>query len=200
MKILISGKQVNLGQSLQQYAHERTERSVSKFFERAIQAEIHFNREGAMFECDITVNEGTGQHRYSTAQAQSDDIYTAFDTALVKIEKQLRKYKSKLKDHHKVVPLHDLPVNEAKLLSGTKYILEPFNLEDEKESKNDNPIIIAEKVTNIEYLTVSEAVMKMDLMHVPALIFWNKGNERLNIVYYRHDGNIAWIDPSEKNQ
>ena len=106
---------------------------------------------------------------------------------MVSLEKQLRKYKSRLKDRHERVKLSTVPASSA-----VKYVLNSnFN---EEEEEGDNPLIIAEKPVDIETLSVSEAVMVMDLKNLPALMFYNTKSGRVNTVYYRKDGHISWID------
>ena len=104
-----------------------------------------------------------------------------------KIEKQLRRYKNRIKNH-KVTK-----ESEFDLISGTKYVISPLEEED-IENIEKSPTIIAEKVSGIENLSVKDAVMKMDLLNLPALLFINDASKKLNLVYYRKDGNISWID------
>ena len=129
------------------------------------------------------------------AESESDDVYAAFDTAVVKIEKQLRKYKGKIKKH-----IHSKSLKEGEVanisLTGVKYILNIPKVENNEDHEHE-PVTIAEHVANIDKLTVSEAIMKMDLAHLPALMFINKLNNRINMVYHRVDGNISWVDPGE---
>jgi hypothetical protein len=125
------------------------------------------------------------------SNASADDIYFAFDSALSKIEKQLRKYKSKLKDHSSRLKLSEITPDSL------KYVISPNKTSNDNESEEidfDNPVIIAEKSTKILKLSVGQAVMKMDLENLPALMFENIKNNRINIVYYRKDGNISWVD------
>ncbi|MBN8827157.1 MAG: ribosome-associated translation inhibitor RaiA [Sphingobacteriia bacterium] len=193
MKLNIGGHQITLGESLREYVKERLEKSVHKFFDQAISANVVFERNAKyLFRCTIRVNEGTGNHMLIQADCESDEIYSSFDFCLAKIEKQLRRYKQKIKNHHKKSHA-DLSDEERKLITATKYVLSPYD--DEEHKDDNNPVIIAEKPTHIEELTVAEAVMKMDLAHLPALIFTNKASGKMNIVYYRKDGNISWVEP-----
>jgi hypothetical protein len=126
------------------------------------------------------------------SSASSDDVYFAFDAALSKVEKQLRKYKSKLKDHSSKMKVSEISPDS------TKYVISPTKIDDEddetKEIDFDNPVIVAEKATKILKLSVGQAVMKMDLEDLPALMFRNVKTDRINVVYYRKDGNISWVD------
>ncbi len=189
--INISGQNLSIGQSLQEYVEERLNHTIKKYFDSAPSAHIHFTRSGYEFACDIIVNDGTGRHTVIKAHSSSDDIYSAFDSALGKIGKQLRKYKSKLQNRGDKIKL-----GEA-LAAATTYTIEARSPEDkdfDSEVDVDNPVIIAEKPTSILNLSVGEAVMHMDLQNLPALMFKNTKTGRINIVYYRRDGNISWVD------
>ncbi|WP_341756613.1 MULTISPECIES: ribosome hibernation-promoting factor, HPF/YfiA family [unclassified Candidatus Tisiphia] len=188
MQISVSGQHISIGNSLQDYVKSRTKQVAEKYFSTIISANVHFSKQGFQLVCDIVVNDGTGRHIILKGNAASDDIYSAFDTALSRLEKQLRKYKSKLKDRH-----DRIKISEA-APKAVKYTITPHQYEDEDDATSDNPVIIAEKSVEILTLSVSGAVMKMDLENLPALMFQNSHTNRINIVYYRRDGNISWID------
>jgi hypothetical protein len=121
-------------------------------------------------------------------RSNADDAYAAFDSALEHIAKQLRRYKRRLNDKHKGrAPEEAIPAQQ--------YTLAPESGEDELPEEGQ-PAIIAELPTEIATLSVSEAVMRMDLADVPALMFKNRASGGLNVVYRRPDGNIGWIDPA----
>lgn len=141
------------------------------------------------FRVDIHGNTGTHSGITLKSQGGASEIYAAFDDAATKAEKQLRRYKRRLKSHH-------AGEKEARAFSARKYVLQTESHDAELEEKGA-PAVIAEKSTNIERLSVSDAVMKMDLADLPALMFFNAGNGRLNVVYRRVDGNISWVDPEE---
>jgi ribosomal subunit interface protein len=190
MQISVSGQHIAIGASLQEYVKNRVADSVNKYFDHAPSANIHFNKQNYEFFCDIMVNDGTGRHMVIKSNATSDEIYSAFDAALSKVEKQLRKYKSKLKDHSNRMKVSEITPDVV------KYVISPANLDGagENEFDIDNPVIVAEKATKILKLSVGQAVMKMDLENLPALMFENVKNGRINIIYYRKDGNISWVD------
>ena len=186
MKIAIAGQHINTGASLQEYVNDRTLSVVSRYFENAISTEVHFAKQAHEIVCNIVVHEGAGQHLVIKSDASSDEIYSSFDTALAKCEKQLRKYKSRLKDRHNRVK-----VSEANL-QAIKYVLKPQIVEDAEQEHI--PVTIAEKPIEVLTLSVEEALMKMDLENLPALMFKNVKTDRMNVVYYRKDGNISWVD------
>lgn len=189
--IHISGQNLSIGQSLQEYARDRLNSIVNKYFDHAPSANIKFSKERGFFVCDVIVNDGTGRHTVIKARSSSDDIYSSFDSAIDKIAKQLRKYKSKLKDRGDRVKLSELYPETI------KYVIQTASSkEDHLENEVDvnNPLIIAEKPSGILKLSVGTAVMYMDLQDLPALMFENVNTGRINVVYYRKDGNISWID------
>lgn len=193
MQLSVTGKHLDVGKSLREYVETELNGIVTKYFEHAISADVVFTKVRHLFRADIVVNEGTGTSTLIKSNAEDDDVYSAFDLAAAKAEKQLRRYKRKIKDHHKERP-------DKEFSSATKYVISPnFNLDEvdaQTDESDDAPLIIAEKPAAIETLTVSDAVMRMDLGQLPAVLFKNKKTGEINVVYRREDGNISWIDTS----
>ena len=191
MQLHISGRQVELGDSFQAHVEKRIHDSLGKYLDdRITNVQVVVAKEAHhQFKVDVHANVGTHAGMMVKSQGHAGEVYAAFDDAADKAEKQLRRYKRRLKDHHKADA-----VAATKLAK--KYVLKPE--EDHKElDEKGAPVVIAEKPTAIETLTVSQAVMKMDLQHLPALMFFNSANGRINVVYRRVDGNISWVDPEE---
>ncbi len=185
MQIHVSGKGVEVGESLRGHIEQQIAEHVSKYIDRVTSVQVVVSREAHLFRVDITGNLGTHAGMVVRARGETSDVYAAFDAALDKVSKQLRRYKRKLTNHHKN---HDeAPVRAM------KYVLPPEA--GEHEDDRQAGLVIAEKPTEIETLTVSQAVMKMDLQDLPALMFFNKAHGGLNVVYRRADGNISWVDP-----
>lgn len=190
MQIHISGRHVDLGESFQNHVEARLREGLSKFLDRVVSVDVVVSKQAhSQFRVDIHGNTGTHDGLVLKSQGNAADIYAAFDDAATKVETQLRRYKGRLKNHHAAKPV-------GRALTARKYVLEPERADAELEAKGA-PAVVAEKSTNIETLTVSEAVMKMDLADLPALMFFNAGNGRVNVVYRRMDGNISWVDPEE---
>ena len=186
MQVQISSQHIALGDALKSYAQGRVKEVVDKYFEDAVFTNIHFTKQSYLHVCDLMMNEGTGRHMVIKSSAECDDVYSSFDQALAKLEKQLRKYKSRIKDHHKA------KTSEI-YTDAVKYVIDTYA---EKEGLN-MPITIAEAPLKIGTYSVSGAIMKMDLENLPALMFKNSATGRMNVVYYRKDGNIAWVDSKE---
>lgn len=189
MQLHISGRHVDLGSSFQQHVEKRLQEGLSKYLDRIPSVDIVVSKQAHhQFQVDIHGNTGTHSGIVLKSQGMANEIYAAFDDAATKVEKQLRRYKRRLKDHH------NRESQEARVSSARKYVLQPEAHDAELDEKGA-PVVVAEKATDIVTLTVSDAVMKMDLADLPALMFYNASNGRLNMVYRRADGNISWVDP-----
>ncbi len=189
MQIKISGKQIDVGEALRTHVEYNMVAAVAKYFDRPVDAHVVFSRNGHEFKCDSSVHLSTGLT--AQAHAVNSEIYAAFDQATDRIEKQLRRYKRRLKDHH-----HNRQ-DPIELIEAQSYVLRGHDEEaDDEEVNGMQPVIIAEMTTAIKSLTVGEAVMQMELTHAQFLMFKNDANGRINIVFQRDDGNIGWIDPA----
>lgn len=192
MQVEVSGQHISIGSSLKEYVEGKAQEVVGRYFGDAPRTHVHFSKQNRSFVCDIIMHDGTGRHMVIKSNNVSDEVYSAFDGSMSKLEKQLRRYKSKLNSHQK-----RMKVSEA-IPDSMKYVISPSSEDHEDEDMQefdvDNPVIVAEKPTSIMSLSVGEAVMKMDLENLPALMFKNAKTERVNVVYYRKDGNISWVD------
>ncbi len=195
MQIIVSGKNVAVGQALTSHAEVRLEDGINKYLDRVTSVNVVVSKQGHEFRVDITGNTGTNSGLTVRSHASDADVYSAFDLAADKIEKQLRRYKRRIKNHHKTRESH--AEREAQMLTAKKFVITDFDDESAKDDSDTSPTIIAEKVTDIENMSVSHAVMKMDLADLPTILFINSSTGNLNIVYRRKDGNISWVDPSE---
>ena len=195
MQIQVSGKKLDIGEALTTHVKERLIKGVSKYFEHAINADVVFSKEAHLMRADIHVNEGTGAGIMIKSRAENTDIYVAFDGAAERIEKQLRRYKRKIRSRA-TKKVTDLSEKELKQLGGKKFVMTP--LPEEELGEEDAPLIIAEKPQSIDRLTASEAVMRMDLADLPTLVFVNKQTGNLDVVYHRKDGNISWVSSGVK--
>lgn len=177
---------------------------VEKYFVDPTDASVTISKEGSSFRTDVTVHVGKGI--MVQGHATSGDAYGSFDEALDHVGKRLRRYKRRLRDHHRRQGGKD------ERFTAAQYVLAPeveeisetdaddaddANDAGDEGTNGDQPVIIAEMQTDIETLTVSDAVMRMDLANLPAMLFRNRANGALNMVYVRRDGNIGWIDPQE---
>jgi len=199
MQVIVSGKNIDIGDSIREYAEEHLKPAIGKYFEHAVRANVTLQKSRHLFSCDIVVNEGTGRKTNICAHAEREDPYAAFGQCVQKVEKQLRRYKRKLSKSHRQHDTENLATLDDTLLVGRSYILsheentQEKNLPEE-ENHGESPAIIAEGTAHIQELTVGNAVMKMDLEDLHALMFINKKNGHISMVHRRPDGNIAWVD------
>ncbi len=200
MHLSVKGKQLDVGDALRTHVSDNLATIVGKYFSRPIEANVVFSRQAHLFKADISVHVGRGIMLQSNAEAA--EPYPAFDTAADKIDKRLRRYKRRLRDHHKGDGSAEGAAFEP--FQAKKYILEA-EPEDHHVDGHDSdtvlddhpqPVIIAEMTTAIDTLTVSEVVMRMDLAELPALMFFNRAHGGLNMIYRRPDGNVGWVDPA----
>ena len=201
MEIRIAGHQVETGQALQEHATARLNGIVEKYFNRAISSTVTLGKvpPGA-FGCDIVMYVVNGLVLRSHAESQ--DAHQAFDAAADKIEKQLRRYKRRVKDHHEQAA-HAAQAEEAAYrvfaTPEEPEFADQGNEEEEekeKEASSGAPLVIAETRVDVPEVSVSDAVMMLDLRHTGALFFKNAGTGRHNMVYRRDDGSIGWVEPS----
>lgn len=187
MQYQISGHQIDVGAALSSHVEGELSSVVTKYSQRPTDAQVVFSRSAHEYVCECTVHLSTGLT--AQAKAHATEIYAAFDNCCEKMDKQLRRYKRRLKDHHRE---RSEPVE---LLGASSYILASEELAEDAEPESLQPIIVAEMETKIPSLSVGEAVMQMELAGAPVLVFRNEGKKGLNVVYRRDDGNIGWIDP-----
>lgn len=187
MRYQITGKQIDIGNALQTHVKSELGGVLEKYAGRPTDANVVFSKSGHEYVCESVVHLSTGLT--AQANARATEIYAAFDGCLEKMDKQLRRYKRRLKDHHKE---RSQPVE---LSDAGSYILAPTDETGEAEQDTVNAMIIAETETKILSLSAGEAVMQMELADAPALVFRNEKHGGINVVYRREDGNIGWVDP-----
>ena len=192
MDIQVSGKNIDLGDALQTHVADRLSDGVKKYFGRGAEASVTFSREKRQVECDVTTHLASGV--FLAAHGRGGDAYGAFEESLEKLEKRIRRYKRRLKDHH-ANGKDPLPAQNASF-----YLIEPLKDEDDSEdaSRELAPVVVAESQTTLREMTVGAAVMQLDLADQPAIVFKNAAHGRINVVYKRRDGNIGWVDPAEQ--
>jgi ribosomal subunit interface protein len=187
MDIRVSGHQIDTGAALQDHAAARLNGIIDKYFNRAMSSHVTFGKAPtAAFACDIVMHVNNGLVLKSHAQAH--DAHLSFDQAAEKIEKQLRRYKRRLKDRHEQSEFASREEEAAYTVFAAA--------EPEDEEPPEALPVIAETRTDIPEVSVSDAVMLLDLRHTTALFFKNAGTGRHNMVYRRADGSIGWVEPS----
>ena len=187
MRYQISGRQIDTGEALQTHVRTELDALAEKYAQNPTEVIVVFSRAAHEFICEATLHVPSGL----TIQAKgtAHEIYAAFASCCEKMEKQLRRYRRRLKDHQRA---RQQPVEFAE---GSAYILAASDGPEDSEPETLQPMIIAEMETRIPSVSVGEAVMQMELSAAPLLVFRNEGHGGVNDVYRREDGNIGWIDP-----
>ncbi|MFQ5346446.1 MAG: ribosome hibernation-promoting factor, HPF/YfiA family [Rhodothalassiaceae bacterium] len=198
MQINVSGRKVRVGDALRSHIVTSLEELAEKYFCRAIEAQVTVAKRGRLFDVDCAIHLGHGIHLQSHAEGAPGRA--AFDLAAEKLEKQLRRHKRRLKDRH-LKSRHGQEEEIAQLARA--YVLAPASddgagdAETPASGSDEQPIIIAETRVEIPRLTVGDAVMLLDLANAPALMFRNRRNDQINMIYRRADGHIGWVDPGQ---
>ena len=214
MTLRISGKSISVGEALRGRVSERTDEVLRKYFDGNYSGHITLSKDGFGFRTDCALHLDSG----ITLEADSNaaDAYVSADQALAQIEKRLRRYKSRLKDRsarkahvasaamaemgstrgwEAVAAAVAIAEMTAPTLDAPSYVIEAPASDGEDEADGYNAVIIAEATTSLKRLSVSEAVMELDLTGAACIVFQHGGSGRVNIIYRRPDGNVGWVDP-----
>jgi ribosomal subunit interface protein len=190
MRYQISGKQIDIGEALQTHVKAELGEVVEKYAQRPTEVVVYFSRVAHEYVCETTVHLSTGLN--AQAKGHATEVYAAFESCREKMDKQLRRYKRRLRSHHRD------RAEPVEFDGGSSYILAGSDDRDDHEDAEPDtlqPIVIAEMETKIPSITVGEAVMQLELAGHRMLVFRNEGHGGVNVVYRRDDGNIGWIDP-----
>jgi ribosomal subunit interface protein len=182
MQLTVKGKHLDVGDALRSYVQTNLSHTASKYFRNPIDATVIFTKEkDHLYRADISVHLGGGV--VLQAQHEADDPYPAFDVAAKHVAARLARYKDKVRDHHR----WEEPLNT--------HIASYTTFEANENESAGAPVTIAEMQTQVSMLAVADAVMRLELGDLPALMFKNPKHGGMNMVYRRKDGNIGWVDP-----
>ncbi|MFE3836609.1 ribosome hibernation-promoting factor, HPF/YfiA family [Pseudogemmobacter sonorensis] len=187
MRYQISGKQIDIGDALTTHVKAEIGEVVEKYAQRPTECLVVFSKSAHEFICETAIHLSTGLT--VQAKGQATEIYAAFESARERIDKQIRRYKRRLRSHNTT---RKAPVEFD---AAPTYIFAPSEEAEDAEPETLAPVVIAEMETKIPSVTVGEAVMQMELAGQRMLVFRNEGHGGVNVVYRREDGNIGWIDP-----
>lgn len=188
MQTQITGKKIEISEALRRQAEDKVREVCQKYDLSPLECSLTFSKDGPMIKSDLEMHLGRGV--YVRAHEETNDAYLSLEQAIETFEKRLRRYKKKLVDHNKK---RDVAYEK---MAGFQYVI---NAQNEQEAEGDHPLVIAEMKTEIPTLTVSEAVMHLDLSDAQTLLFNNVAHDQMNVVYRRSDGNIGWIAPSKNS-
>ncbi|MEN5083836.1 ribosome-associated translation inhibitor RaiA [Bosea sp. TWI1241] len=189
MSLRISGKNLDVGEALRGQAEARVAAALGKYYEGGFQGHVTVGKDGSAFRTDGVLHLSSGITLEASATAH--DAYASLDKMAERIEKRLRRYKRRLKDR-------SAAQNGRESLEIPSYVIaapDEDTEEPERDAAGENPVIVAESTRSLLRMTVSDAVAELDLTGSPVIVFRHAGNDRVNVVYRRGDGNIGWIDP-----
>lgn len=186
MQVQITGKNLNVGSALTSHIEQRLGQIAERFFEGTTGAHVTVEKQRSAFVTECTLRLRTGL----TLQAHGSaaDAMPSFEEAASHLEKQLRRYKNRLKDHHKS------RVDPVASFEAQSFVIAAPGAEQDQEAADLNPVVIAETAASIPELSVGEAVMQLDISTNPFVLFKSARDGGINVVYRRHDGNIGWLD------
>jgi ribosomal subunit interface protein len=187
MSIRISGKHMNVGEALSQRIEDRIGDAVGKYFDGGYSASVTLEKSFRGFECDCSIHLDAGAVFQATAFGHEPTA--CFEDAAERIEKRLRRYKRRLKDHHGATRSRQVEEAQYTVMSAPDV--------DEEVATDYAPAVIAEMSTKVHTQSVAEAVVQLDMTDKPLIVFVNAANGRTNVVYRRADGNVGWIDPAK---
>ena len=208
MHITVAGKQVETGEALKTHVRDGLGAIAKKYFDHALEANVTFRRDAkgrlGAFNCDINLK--AGRNLFVRGEGEGPDAHRAFEVAAEHVAKRLRRYRRRVNDHARGLAEERAEAAET----AAQYVVPPAEDEDEAdgaaapaangrgadghESVEGHGAIVAEQPAEIARLSLSEAVMRLDLAQIPALPFRNSGSGAINVVYRRTDGCIGWID------
>ncbi len=197
MSLRVSGKNINIGEALRTHVADRLKTATAKYFDGDVSGHVTISPEGSGYRTDCNLHLTSGIVLQADGRAQ--EPYASFDQAADRIEKRLRRYKSRLKSHHDHQGAQDDTKPSAAKTDAYKtevvasYVLEAPD-QDEEAPAEFKPAVIAETTTQLRRLSVSQAVLDIDLTGAPVVVFRHATTGRVNVVYRRGDDNLGWID------
>src|SRR5580700_1849566 len=191
MSFRVSGRNIDVGEALRTRINARIAEATAKYFDGGFSGHVTVGKDGFGFrtECVIHLDSGI----VLEADAMAADAYASADQVAGRIEKRLRRYKRRLKNHQTAAP--DGAAAEPRTVSAPSYVIAAPTHDSDDDITGFDPVIIAETTTAFRRLSVSDAVMELDLTGAAVVVFRHAGHGRVNLVYRRGDGHIGWIDP-----
>jgi len=188
MPFRVSGKNLDLGEALRERINARIAQAVNKYFDGGYSGHVTLAKDGFGFrtECAIHLDSKITLH----TEGMAPDAYASADQAALRIEKRLRRYHARLKEHR-----HERG-DIGSFSSAATYVIEAPQSDDALDVESFTPVTIAESTTTLKRLSVSEAVTELDMTGAPILVFRHAVHGGINVVYRRPDGHFGWIDPA----
>jgi putative sigma-54 modulation protein len=189
MQFAVTFRHMDATEALKAYAKDRLS-CVRKYFPDPIACHVVLSTERHHHTVDVNLQLHNGFKIAGTET--TENMYSSIDLVSAKIERQVRRYKDKLREH-KVRDLTPLPVLHTILAekwaeqqlsaNGSAAAAEPTD-----ESRSSETHIVERETVTANPLSVSEAVMQLNLLEAPFLVFRNDQTGQINVVYKRKDG------------
>ncbi len=190
MPLRVSGKNLDIGESLRAHVLEKVQSLIARYFDGKITGHVVISPEGSSFRTDCSLHLSSGMNLQSEGRAH--EPYASFEQAADKLERRLRRYKRRLKEHavgHEAVP------QDRERLEVANFLIEA-PADDAEEAPSDySPVVVAEGALPMKTMSVASAVLELDLTGAPVIVFQHATSSRVNIVYRRRDGAVGWLDP-----
>ena len=188
MTIRVTGKHFDLGEAMRTHILEKVDNAIGKYFDGQVNGHVVVDHEGSGYRSDCTLHLSSGITLH--AEGRAHEAYASFDHAAERLEKRLRRYKRRLKDHHSGNGQNAVRPDETM----TNYVIEAPD-QDADDNHEFNAVVVAEQASSLKTIDVASAVLELDMTGAPVVVFRLKGTQRINVVYRRSDGNIGWVDP-----
>ena len=187
MPLRVSGKNLDVGESLRAHVLEKVETIMARYFDGQVSGHVVISREGSGYRSDCSLHLSSGVDLHAEGKAQ--EPYPSVEQGIDKIERRLRRYKTRLKEAR------------APSVDDAQATMRSLRLQDRGAGRDDGSrrglqaAIVAEGSHPLKSLSVASAVAELDLSGAPLLVFQHAGSARVNVVYRRADGAIGWLDP-----
>jgi ribosomal subunit interface protein len=195
MLFRVSGKNIEVGEALRERIGARVAEALAKYFDGGYSGHATVGKEAFGFHTECVVHLDSGIVLRSDAMAA--DANASADDAVDRLERRLRRYHRRLKDYRSAVRHNGRAPNDLPEMDAPSYVIAAPEEDTAAEPEAYNPVIVAESTTMLNRLSVSDAVMELDMTGAPVVVFRHAGHGRVNLVYRRRDGNIGWIDPPD---
>lgn len=199
MGLRVSGKNFDIGEAMRQHVFDRVVAAAGKYFDGSVTGHVIVEHEGSGYRANCTLHLTSGVTLQ--VEGRAHDPYISFDQAADRLEKRLRRYKRRLKDHHAGAANGTTGVPSGSAAGETEivadYVIEAPDA-DASEENEYNAVVVAEHSAALRTMAVAAAVLELDFTGAPVLVFRHASSGRVNVVYRRSDGNIGWIDPSRQ--
>jgi len=188
MPLRVSGKNLDIGESLRTHVSEKVQAVIARYFDGKVAGHVVISPEGSAFRTDCSLHLSSGMNLQ--AEGRAHEPYASFEQAADKIERRLRRYKKRLKEH---TSGHDATSGERREVAN--FVIEAPADDAEEEPGDYSPVVVAEGAQPLKIMSVASAVSELDLTGAPVIVFQHATSSRVNIVYRRRDGAIGWLDP-----